>query len=179
MKTCQVCQKEFEPLKSHPYQIYCSKPCKLKGGAIKSKLKRALKCKVCNSDIPQGRAKRTCSEECQAIHTARMNEHRKEYNKKYREERKNLVPMEDRICPICGTDFKGKGNVKYCGNPECVKEGSRISKYRYFREVTQPKTRKRSRLKKEALEKELDDIKIPAKFLHRGNISSSSGQSNL
>ncbi len=176
IKICECCKNEYIHSIGHPNQMYCFKACKIKMGSIKHKLNKGLKCKVCSGDIPHGRGKRTCGEECQKIHDAKMKIHRQErmnlYNKTYHQKK----PLENRICDICGDAFKGKGNALYCSNPECAHEGARRSKYAYYLRVTKPKkiiaaALKKARLQEEAIKEEEDWGEIPLKFLVRGKIS--------
>jgi len=175
LKNCEHCGGEYIHARTHPNQMYCSKPCKLKASSIKQKLRKGLKCRICGGDVPYGEYKRTCSKKCTEIYEAKKKEHKKNYSKEYDKQYRTLKPLEKRTCPICQTQFEGKGNVTYCSNPECKKEGLKRKRHEYWLTVTKPNSKKKIKVEVE----DIDDIIIPEKFLNRGNISMKTGASNL
>ena len=175
MNICSHCNKEFEPKKGQPNQKYCTTEHKNMAMSINRKKRSGVKCKNCNSPIPYGRRKRTCSTECEIIWDGKMAKKKREYDKEYHKEYSPKKPPELVQCDICNTEFETTTNRKYCLDPECIAEGNRRVKAIYMRKYRE-KTQKE---KIKIAEEEEEAFYIDPKFLSRGNVTTSTGQSNL
>jgi len=115
MKICKQCGNEFNPYNN--LHVFCSVECQRQYWYKNPKHDPCI-CKYCGKKFtPKAKDRTTyCSREC-AFKYRRANSNIKA---------KPVNPKQ--VCAICGKEFEGQGNTKYCSD-ECIKEKNRLRSY--------------------------------------------------